>query len=254
MTATFDALSAFSERNMTLADTAPLAEPAAPLAEPRTSLRERKKLATRRSLRRHALDLVARRGFIHVTVEDIAEAADVSPRTFFNYFPSKEAALFGADPERIARMRERVVHQAPGESALSALRQVLVAEARMITDELGELGGDPLDMLRRMKVVRADPHLRAAQSAHMANIECALAEAIAERLGTDLARDPYPGLLASVAGAVIRATTVFWASSGGSVPLDQLTERAFQALAGGLPENCSLRQVTVTPAPGKDDA
>jgi hypothetical protein len=109
-------------------------------------------------------------------------------------------------------------------------------------------------MLRRMKVVRADPHLRAAQSAHMANIECALAEAIAERLGTDLARDPYPGLLASVAGAVIRATTVFWASSGGSVPLDQLTERAFQALAGGLPENCSLRQVTVTPAPGKDDA
>ena len=97
---------------MTLADTAPV-------AEPRTSLRERKKLATRRSLRRHALDLVAQRGFMHVTVEDIAEAADVSPRTFFNYFPSKEAALFGADPERIARMRERVVHQAPGEPALS---------------------------------------------------------------------------------------------------------------------------------------
>lgn len=231
---------------MTLADTAPA-------AEPRTSLRERKKLATRRSLRRHALDLVARRGFIHVTVEDIAEAADVSPRTFFNYFPSKEAALFGADPERIARMRERVVHQAPGESALSALRQVLVAEARMVTNELGELGGDPLDMLRRMKVVRADPHLLAAQSAHMANIECALAEALAERLGTDPARDSYPGLLASVASAVIRATTVFWARSGGSVPLDQLTDRAFGALAAGLPENCSLRQVTATSAPGKDD-
>ena len=48
---------------MTLADTAPV-------AEPRTSLRERKKLATRRSLRRHALDLVAQRGFMHVTVED----------------------------------------------------------------------------------------------------------------------------------------------------------------------------------------
>src|ERR1700685_151090 len=108
---------------MTLTDTAPV-------AEPRASLRERKKLATRRSLRRAALDLVAERGFAHVTIEDIAEAADVSPRTFFNYFPSKEAALFGADPERIARMREWVVHQAPGEPALSALRQVLVAEAR----------------------------------------------------------------------------------------------------------------------------
>ena len=80
-------------------------------------------------------------------------------------------------------------------------------------------------VLRRMKVVRADPHLRAAQSAHMANIECALTEALAERLSTDPARDPYPGLLASVASAVIRATTVFWASSGGSVPLDQLTDR-----------------------------
>jgi AcrR family transcriptional regulator len=230
---------------MTVAD-------AAPVAEPRPSLRERKKLATRRSLRRHALDLVAQRGFMHVTVEDIAEAADVSPRTFFNYFPSKEAALFGADPERVAALREGVMHQAPGESALSALRQVLVTEARVVTNELSELGGDPLDILRRMKVVRADPHLRAAQSAHMANIEGALAEALAERLGTDPARDPYPALLASVATGAIRATTVFWASSGGADPLDQLTDRAFQALADGLPEHCSLRPVSGTAAPGKD--
>jgi AcrR family transcriptional regulator len=231
---------------MTLADTAPA-------AEPRASLRERKKLATRRSLRRHALDLVAQRGFVHVTVEDIAEAADVSPRTFFNYFPSKEAALFGADPERVAALREGVLHQAPGEPALDALRQVLVAEARTVTSELGELGGKPQEMLRRMKVVRADPHLRAAQSAHMANIESALAEALAERLGMDPARDPYPALLASIGGAVIRATTVFWASTGGAEPLDQLTDRAFQALADGMPEHCSLRPVTRTAAPGKDE-
>src|SRR5580698_9545387 len=102
----------------------------------RPSLRERKKLATRRSIRRVALDLIAERGFAHVTVEDIAEAADISPRTFFNYFPSKEAALFGADPDRVAALRERVVRQAPGESALTALRQVLVAEARIVTHEL----------------------------------------------------------------------------------------------------------------------
>ena len=231
---------------MTLADTAPA-------AEPRASLRERKKLATRRSLRRHALDLVARHGFEHVTVEDIAEAADVSPRTFFNYFPSKEAALFGADPERVAALREGVLCQAPGESALAALRQVLVAEARKVTSELGDLGGEPQEMLRRMKVVRADPHLRAAQSAHMANIESALAEALAERLGKDPARDPYPALLAGIAGAVIRASAVFWAISGGAEPLDQLTDRAFRALADGMPEHCSLRPVTRTAAPGKDE-
>ena len=102
---------------MTLPRMAPTA-PASGSREPRASLRERKKLATRRSLRRVALDLVAERGFAHVTVEDIAEAADVSPRTFFNYFPSKEAALFGADPERVAALRERVVREAPGEPVL----------------------------------------------------------------------------------------------------------------------------------------
>ena len=143
----------------------------APAGEPRTSLRERKKLATRRSLRRVALDLVAERGFAHVTVEDIAEAADVSPRTFFNYFPSKEAALFGVDPDRVAALRERVVRQAPGEPVLDALRMVMVSDAQTVADELSELGGDPADWLRRIKEARTDPHLRAAHAAQMAMVE-----------------------------------------------------------------------------------
>ena len=137
---------------MTLASTAPT-------GEPRASLRERKKLATRRSLRRVALDLVAERGFAHVTVEDIAEAADVSPRTFFNYFPSKEAALFGADPDRVAALRERVVRQAPGEPVLDALRMVMVSDAQTVAEELTELGGEPADWLRRMTVDDRRPRL-----------------------------------------------------------------------------------------------
>src|SRR5579872_6233243 len=93
---------------------------------PVVSLRERKKLATRRQLRAAALHLVAEHGLANVTVEDIAEAADVSPRTFFNYFPSKEAALIGeSDPERAGRLRDRIASEAPGEPALSALRTVM---------------------------------------------------------------------------------------------------------------------------------
>jgi AcrR family transcriptional regulator len=222
-------------------------------AEPHASLRERKKLATRRALRRVALDLIAERGFSQVTVEDIAAAADVSPRTFFNYFPSKEAALFGGDPDRVAALRDRLRREAPGQPALDALRVALAAEARAITQEAGELNGDPADWLRRMKVVRADPQLRAAQAAHMALLEGALTEALAERLGADPERDPYPALLAGIAAAVIRATTIFWATSGGAVPLDELTDHAFRALAAGLPDDSAMRQASQASAPRKDD-
>src|SRR6201995_3847503 len=150
--------------------------PAVPAGEPRPSLRERQKPAPRRSLRRAALSLVAERGFAHVTIEDIAEAADVSPRTFFNYFPSKEAALFGTDPEQIPVLRERIIHTAPGEPALEALRMIMVSNARAVADELSELGGNPVDWLRRMKGAHADSHLRAAPAAQMGMGEGAIAE------------------------------------------------------------------------------
>ncbi len=107
------------------------------------SLRERKKLATRRAIQRVALDLVAERGYSRVTVEDIAEAADVSPRTFFNYFASKEAALIAADPERTERLRQRLVDEPAGKTPLEALRSVMVEEIRWLAEELAELGESP---------------------------------------------------------------------------------------------------------------
>src|SRR5260370_36878516 len=132
-----------------------------PVTEAPASLRERKKLATRRLLRRVALDLVAERGLANVTVEDIAESADVSPRTFFNYFPSKNAALFGGDPHRADQLRDRITRDAPGESALSVLRTVTANDAEAVTDEFRSLGGDPADWLRRFTAGRARPRVPA---------------------------------------------------------------------------------------------
>src|SRR5271165_5864259 len=91
--------------------------------------RDRKKQATRQALRSAALELVAERGFAHVTIEDIAEAADVATRTFFNYFPSKESAVIGADPERIEELRTSLLTRPLAESPLQALRSVTVEYA-----------------------------------------------------------------------------------------------------------------------------
>ncbi|HUN34160.1 MAG TPA: TetR family transcriptional regulator [Trebonia sp.] len=219
----------------------------APPAEQPSSLRERKKLATRRLLRRVALDLVAERGLASVTVEDIAMAADVSPRTFFNYFPSKEAALFGdSDPDRASWLRDQVASQAPGEPALSALRMVMEQYAEMIAGEFRALGGDPADLLRRMKVARGDPHVRGAHAAQMAMLERAITEGLAARLGASPEADPYPAVLAAAAIGVVRACISFWANSGDTVQLSHLVDQAFGALASGLPENSPLRQITKT--------
>jgi AcrR family transcriptional regulator len=228
---------------MTLASTQLLA--------PHSSLRERKKLATRRGIRRVALELIAERGFSHVTVEDIAAAADVSPRTFFNYFPSKEAVLFGADPGRAEEVRARLVHDLPGHSAVEVLRVVLTDRARQLAAELAEFGelGEPARWATQMKAAHADPQLRAARASHMAQVESTFASALAERLGTDPDRDPYPMLLASAATAVLRAIMSFWAAAGGTVPLEQLADAAFGALADGFPENGALRDLASATGP-----
>ena len=217
-----------------------MTEPA-PGPEPQASLRERKKLATRRLLRRAALELVAERGFANVTVEDIAEAAEVSPRTFFNYYASKEAVLFGGDRDRAAELCAGIATQAPGQPALDALRTVLAANADTLAEELRGLGGDPAHWLRQMKMARHDPLVRAAHAAQMAMIERAIADGLAARLGSDQETDPYPLVLAAASVGVFRACMAFWGGTGGTVDLAQLVEQAFQALADGLPESSAFR-------------
>jgi AcrR family transcriptional regulator len=208
--------------------------------EQRPSLRERKKSATRRALRRVALDLVAERGFAHVTVEDIAEAADVSPRTFFNYFPSKEAAIVGADPEHIDALRQRLIDQPADRTPVEAVRAVLVELARGLSEELVELGGDHATWICRLRAAQVDPHLRAAQAAHQTMLEQAVISGVAERLKTDPEHDPYPVLLAGTAMGVMRAVVSLWARMGDTMELDAIADSAFQALASGLPQGWQL--------------
>ena len=94
-----------------------------------TGLRERKKLATRLTLHQAALELVAERGLDAVSVDDIAARADVSPRTFFNYYPSKDDAVIGIDPDAPGRLAEAFAARPADESPIQALHAVLLARA-----------------------------------------------------------------------------------------------------------------------------
>ena len=220
---------------MTAVDNKPLDE--------HPGLRERKKAATRRAIRLSALELFAAKGFSKVTVEDIAEAAEVSPRTFFNYFPSKEATIFGNEPEATEVLLRRLAAEPPSLGPREALRSVLVDWVRSMAEDTEGLGCDLPRVMELMREAAADPAFSAARAAEMAAMERALAQGLAERLGTDKDRDPYPALLASSAVGALKVASFFWANLGGKVPVEALVGAGLQAIVEGLPEQCTLRQI-----------
>jgi AcrR family transcriptional regulator len=201
--------------------------------------RDRKKNATRRALRNAALTLVAERGLAHVTIEDITEAVDIAPRTFFNYFPSKEYAVIGADPEHIDQMRTSLIERPQSETALEALRAVLVEHAIKKVEEFDDLGEGREEWFRRLCVLREDRDLRGAYVAFTTEVERGLVEALAERLGRDPAHDPYPALVAATAFAAARVAAMYWSANGGVGTLADLTAAAIDNLANGLVDDAA---------------
>jgi AcrR family transcriptional regulator len=187
--------------------------------------RERKKLATHRALRLAALRLGAEQGLQNVTVEDIAETADVSVRTFYDHFPSKEDAVVGFAPDRVGRLREALTSRPLGEAPLVALKAALCELLAEKSDEL------PL----RMEIVRTDPALLSRMFISFAAYERVMVEVIASRTGTDPDRDLYPALTAAVATAVVRASMAFLRTSKGALSLPELLDAAFTEVGAGLP-------------------
>ena len=203
--------------------------------------RDRKKHATRQALRNAALQLVAERGFAHVTVEDIAEAADVATRTFFNYFPSKQSAVIGADPDRVVKLRVSLLARPARESPLEAMASVLVEYAAAIDQELDDLGEGKQAWFRRFSVVRDDPELLGAYAAHISEVERGLADALAQRLGKDASHDPYPALVTATAFAAARVAAIYWSANGGIDSLARLTASALASLEKGLVAENAVR-------------
>ena len=191
-------------------------------------LRERKKVATRLALHLAALQLVAEQGLDAVSVDDIAERADVSARTFFNYFPSKVDAVVGLDPTTPFQDWSDFSARPASESPVQALRAVHRARALEMAEE------EELWTLR-MTVIDAHPALVQRLVAAFGASELALAGAIAQRTGTRVGVDVYPTLLASVQACAMRVSLQRWLATDFTASLPDLVDEAWDALAGGLP-------------------
>jgi AcrR family transcriptional regulator len=191
----------------------------------RTGLRERKRLAVRHALGSAALRLAVERGPDHVTIEDITAAADVSRRTFGNYFSSKYEAICALGTDRARRIGADLLARPADEPLWEALVHAVMVYY--------EGGGDAPDgeWLAGLKLVPTAPATRGEYLKVASEMQQALADAIAVRTGTDLEHDMYPQILA---GAVIAASQVAirrWYAADPPVPLRPLLELALRQLA-----------------------
>lgn len=141
-------------------------------------LRERKKLQTRAAIERHALTLFAEQGFAATTIAQIAEAADVSPRTVSSYFPAKEDLVFARSAEAFSRLNAHIDSRPSDVTMATALRE-------WVTHEAPELHKSDDDADLRRRVIAAEPELQAYAGRFTAEAEQRFASHIARDLGCD---------------------------------------------------------------------
>jgi len=210
-------------------------------------LRERKRMATRRAIQLAAVELASERGFDRVTIDEISHVANVSPRTFFNYFPSKESAIIGELPELPDEETvERFVSAGPEQPILDGISSLLVAAI-----DMGD-GSEPdvddaaagaesihrVHMLRRA-LLKDNPELFALRMASMHSFEDALSGVVQRRLAHDdpaLAADAEAlhqraRLVTYVAFAGMRHAWSCWADHGGVEPLADRLRSSFEQLS-----------------------
>ena len=160
-----------------------------------TGIRERKKARTRHALHQAALGLFATKGYPATTIAEIAAAADVSPRTFFTYFDSKEALLYEHLEPLFVRLEHRLATRPTGGTALRETR------AWLADDLLPAPLDTPADRLLD-RLSEEIPAVAAHGVAVMARIENHLAAALATDLGSGPG-DPTPRMVAAAAVAAL---------------------------------------------------
>ena len=145
---------------------------------------ERRKRRTRQAIQKAALELFAERGYRETTISDIAERAEVAPRTVTVHFPAKEELLLDAEPFTLDSLSERLSARGQRESAVEALRDWMATTMMEVETSASEL--DKRFWQRRAvraHIINTEPELRGRSRASYFPFERALAEAIGEDLG-----------------------------------------------------------------------
>ncbi len=200
-----------------------------PLSPPQSGLRERKKARTRASIREHALRLFREQGYQATTVEQIAAAAEVSPSTFFRYFPTKEDVVLQDDMD--TRMIEALERQPAGLSPLSAARAA-------VREVVASYSAADVEVIRETTALAMTvPEIRARALDEFARTINVIGEAVAKRAG----RSPDDLAVRVMAGAivgVIMSITIPWEGWPDRQTLEDTFQRIEQGLAlleAGLP-------------------
>ena len=196
------------------------------LTDDSCGLRERKKRETRRALNVAALELVEEKGYAAVTTEEIASRAGVSARTFFNYFPSKEAAVIGTTAEELESYAVVLEQDVPGERPLASLRRILAGMLAPASVDRGLRA-------KRRRVLLGEPALAPALVGNNIRIENALTAALERRLGLEPGASLEPRLTVALAIAAVRAC-IEHQQNGGQGRLERNIDAAFDRLEAGL--------------------
>ncbi|MCS5713662.1 TetR/AcrR family transcriptional regulator [Herbiconiux sp. CPCC 205716] len=219
-------------------------QPDASAAGGDVGLRERKRRATRRSIQVAALRLIAESGLDQLTVDDISREAGVSPRTFFNYFPSKEESLTGDLPIQFGdEVAARFEDAGPGGDPLRDLVDIMAGQAAD-----GTL--DPeLHQLRR-SVIHEYPQIAAMRLDRIRSFELEIADSVTRRLRADArkrgldADDPALPERGRLTGVVMlslaRAAWIAWLEHPDDVSLPDQLHRSYEQLrsvVGGTPSD-----------------
>ena len=195
-----------------------------PQATARLGLRERKKLATREAIGGAAFRLAVQRGLENVTVEDIAAAANVSPRTFNNYFSSKPEAISALGIDRAVRIGAALCGRPAAEPLWDAITAAVLEHYDAVQSPRGEWKDGMRQVLR-------SPAMRGEYLKTNAAMQRALTDAIAERTGLDPGQDMLPMVLAGAVTTATQSAVRRWFDADPPVPLRQLVREVLGQVA-----------------------